>query len=283
MAWLAARTCGARLGVYLHGLDIIAPSRIYQRIWLPFVRACDFVLVNSENTGRLAREHGVASGKISILHPGTDVPALDPIAGRTFRDKHDCGERPLLLTVGRFTRRKGLAEFVANALPAIVARHPQALLLIVGEEASDALHGASGSERARILGEAGKAGVAANVRFLGRLDEASLHAAYQAANCHVFPVLDLPSDVEGFGMVALESAAHGLATVAFAVGGVPDAVAAGETGELVRPGDYAAFAQAVSTQLAKPAADRLAACRRFAEDKSWDRFGERLRGIVRRG
>ena len=282
MAWLAARASGARLAVYLHGLDIIAPSLIYQRFWLPFIRACDVVLVNSENTGRLARERGVVVGRISVLHPGTDIPDLDPGAGPAFRGKHELGQCPLLLSVGRFTRRKGLAEFVALALPTIAAEQPDVLLLIIGEEASDALHGASGSERDRILTEARNAGVEANMRFLGRCDEAALHSAYLAGDCHVFPVLDLPGDVEGFGMVALESAAHGLPTVAFAVGGVPDAVEAGRTGELIMPGDYGAFAQAVSAQLATPStAERLAGCRRFAEGKSWDKFGERLREILR--
>ena len=282
MAWLAARSCGARLVVYLHGLDVIAPSMIYQRLWLPFIRACDVVLVNSENTGRLARKQGVAAGRITILHPGTEIPELDPEAGPAFRLKLGIGQRLLLLSVGRFTRRKGLFEFVVQALPAIVAIHPQVLLLIIGEEANDALHGASESERGRISAGARQAGVEANLRFLGRCDEATLHAAYQAADCHVFPVLDLPGDVEGFGMVALESAAHGLQTVAFAVGGVPDAVAEGSTGRLVRPGDYADFALSVLATIAAPANEqRRLACRQFAEGKSWARFGERLRSIFR--
>jgi phosphatidylinositol alpha-1,6-mannosyltransferase len=282
MSWLAARNSGARLAVYLHGLDVIAPSLIYQRCWLPFIRACDLVLVNSENTGRLAREHGVVAGKISILHPGTEIPDLDPGAGPAFRMKLGIGQRPLLLSVGRFTRRKGLAEFVQYALPDIVARHPEVLLVVIGEEANDALHGACGSERERIQNAAREAGVEGNLRFLGRCDEAALHAAYQAADCHVFPVLDLPGDVEGLGMVAVESAAHGLQTVAFAVGGVPDAVAEGINGHLVRPGDYAAFAQSVLAIVAAPAnEEHRLACRRFAEGKSWARFGERLRSICR--
>jgi len=281
MAWLAARASRARLVVYLHGLDIIAPSLIYQHLWLPFIRACDQVLVNSENTGRLARERGVAADRISVLHPGTDVPELDSAAGQAFRVKHGLGQRRLLLSVGRFTRRKGLAEFVRRALPAIVVGHPDALLLVIGEEAHDALHGASGSERSRIERLAREARVESHVRFLGCCDEATLHAAYQAADCHVFPVLDLPGDVEGFGMVAVESAAHGLRTVAFAVGGVPDAVDAGRTGDLVAPGDYSAFAEAVVAQLGlPPSAERLSTCRRFAEGKSWERFGERLRTIL---
>ena len=281
IAWLVARMVGAKAIVYLHGLDIVAPSRIYQRLWLPFIRACDQVMVNSANSGRLARDRGIATGRISILHPGTEIPHLDPAAGADFRQKHDLLHCPILLSVGRLTRRKGLAEFVAQALPAIASRRPDVRLVVIGEEASDALQGATGFERQTIMAAARSAGVADNLLFLGRCDEAALSAAYQAADCHVFPVLDLPGDVEGFGMVALESAAHGLPTVAFAVGGVPDAVAEGRSGALVEAGNYAMLAQAVNAVLTQSRTEStLIACREFATGKSWDKFGEQLRQLV---
>jgi phosphatidylinositol alpha-1,6-mannosyltransferase len=284
MAWLAARASGARLAVYLHGLDVIAPSRVYQAVWLPFIRACDLVLVNSRNTGGLATGRGVDGARIHVLHPGVEIPALDPAAGPAFRAEHRFGQAPLLLSVGRFTRRKGLAEFVAQALPQIVAGAPGACLAIIGDEAVDALHGASGSERERIQQAADAAGVGANLRFLGRRTEAELHAAYQAADLHVFPVLDIPGDVEGFGMVAAESAAHGLPTVAFAVGGVPEAVQVDVSGATVPPGDYAGFAaMAVALLTCAPSErERLSTRgREFAASLAWPRFGERLRKLVR--
>jgi phosphatidylinositol alpha-1,6-mannosyltransferase len=283
MAWLAARSVGARLAVYLHGLDVIAPSWIYQRFWLPFIRACDIVLVNSENTGRLARGRGVPPARIFVLHPGVELPELDAAAGRRFRERLDLGQRRLLLSVGRFTRRKGLAEFVAGALPAVVAAHPDVLLVVIGEEASDALHGASGSERERVLGVARDAGVDANLRFLGRCDEETLRAAYQAADCHVFPVLALPGDVEGFGMVAVESAAHGLATVAFAVGGVPEAVSEGVSGHCVEAGDYPAMSDRIISLLDRADAQKRDDSERgrlFAAGFAWPVFGKRLRELV---
>ncbi|MEO8161742.1 MAG: glycosyltransferase family 4 protein, partial [Arenimonas sp.] len=191
------------------------------------------------------------------------------------------GARPVLLSVGRLTRRKGLVEFVRAALPAIVATHPEALLVVIGEEATDALHTAAGSERERIEAAATAAGLSANLRFAGRCSAAELTQAYQAAQVHVFPVLEQVGDVEGFGMVALESAAHGLRTVAFAVGGVPDAIDPGRSGTLVPSGDYAGFAGAVLELLASPAtAEAIAAGRAFATDKDWTRFGVRLRELL---
>ena len=281
MAWLAARCCGAKFAVYLHGLDIIAPSVIYQRLWLPFIRAADLVLVNSSNTARLAQERGVRRECIRILHPGTELPALVPGAGSEFRLKFGLGAAPLLLSVGRLTRRKGLAEFVARSFPSIVTRHPDIKLVIIGEEASDALYGHGGGERERIVAAARDHGVEANLVFLGRCDEATLTSAYQAAHVHVFPVLELPGDVEGFGMVALESAAHGLPTVAFSVGGVPDAVQPPTTGELVLSGDYGLFSDAVLSQLTMTVnISRLEACREFARGKAWPEFGVRLRTLA---
>lgn len=281
VAWLAARCSGGSAAVYLHGLDIVAPSWVYRLLWLPFIKRCDIALVNSVNTARLARESGVSPGKLHVLHPGTDLPKLNAKAAVEFRERHAFGSRPLLLSVGRLTQRKGLAEFVAKTLPTIASHHPDALLLVIGDEASDALHTRAGSERDRILAAARGAGVESNLHFFGRCDDATLGAAYQAADLHVFPVLELPGDVEGFGMVALEAAAHGLATVAFAVGGVSDAVQAGRTGTLVESGDYAGLGDAVIRQLAHARdSATIVDCREFAATKAWPVFAERLRSLL---
>jgi phosphatidylinositol alpha-1,6-mannosyltransferase len=112
--------------------------------------------------------------------------------------------------------------------------------------------------------------------MLGRLDEAALHDAYFASDLHVFPIRDLPHDPEGFGMVAVEAAAHGLASVAYACGGVADAVGEGVSGHLVGPGDSAGFADAVLRLLERPLPAE--AVRGFAQAFAWPRFG---RGVMR--
>jgi phosphatidylinositol alpha-1,6-mannosyltransferase len=283
LVWLVARSCRARAVLYLHGLDLVAAHRIYQAVWVPWMRRADLVLVNSANTRRLAIERGIRAERVIILHPGTDVPGADRDARDAERARRGWGQRRLLLSVGRFTRRKGLAEFVEQALPLIVAQHRDLLLVVIGEEAVDALSGSGGGERERILAAAARSGVESNLVLLGRCGEEDLRAAYRAADCHVFPVLDLPGDVEGFGMVALEAAAHGVPTVAFAVGGVPDAVRDGLTGRLVEAADYAQFAQATLDVLATAGAERWhASCLAFASEKSWPRFGHHLRAALAR-
>src|SRR5690606_3589327 len=102
-----------------------------------------------------------------------------------------------------------------------------------------------------IQAQAEQTGVAGHLRFLGVITDAQLATAYEAADVHIFPVRYIPGDPEGFGMVAIEAAAHGTPTVAFATGGVIDAVASGQSGQLVPPGDYAALAQAALEALAR--------------------------------
>ena len=281
MAWWSARRTGARSVVYLHGLDIIAPSRLYRLLWLPYIRRIDLVLVNSRNTRRLAIDNGVPARAIQILHPGTYLPDHDVQGGKDFRTAHDLGDRPLLLSVGRLTPRKGLAEFIRDALPAVLANYPDTLLLVVGGDATDAVRQPARSERARIQACTQQAGMTSFVRFLPHCSDAELAQAYRAADVYVFPVVHRPGDVEGFGMVAIEAAAHGLPTVCFRVDGVPDAVVAGRSGTLVDADDYAGFAAAVSDWLSqRDSAEVEAGCRSAAAAFSWDRFADRLDDLL---
>lgn len=282
-AWLGARLVGARSAVYLHGLDLVAPSRVYQLLWLPFIRRCDIAIANSSNTARLAQARGVLVRRLRIVHPGTDLPRPDPGARQRFRQVHGLDGQPVLLSVGRLTPRKGLAEFVRDALPLILASRPDALLLVIGHDASDALATGAGavSQRQRILGTARLAGIEHAVRVLPPCDDATLSEAYRAADVHVFPLREVPGDVEGFGMVAVEAAAHGLPTVAFRAGGVEDAVIEEATGTLVTANDHAAFARTTLDWLSlslQP--DVRARCEGAAHRFAWVTFDEQLHALL---
>jgi phosphatidyl-myo-inositol dimannoside synthase len=239
------------------------------------------VLVNSGNTARLAEQAGIEASRVRILHPGTELPGPNPDARCAFRQRHGFGQRPLLLSVGRLTPRKGLAELVEHVLPEVLEAYPQALLLVIGEDARDAVGAGRSSELDRIWQRAIGSGVDAAVRFLPPCDDGALSEAYRAADVHVFPVRELPGDVEGFGMVAIEAAAHGLPTVAFAAGGTSDAVVEGRTGELVSPGNYTAFAASVTRFLANRNDIELRQrCIEAARRFGWDRFAQSLRTML---
>lgn len=274
LALLVARLLGARAAVYVHGLDLVVPHPIYRMLWRPVLRRMDRVVANSRATAALARGIGVVDRRISVVHPGVEIPRCDPAARARFRSQHGLRDRPVLLSVGRLTRRKGLREFVTDVLPLIVKRRPDVVLVIVGATPRNALY-AEGQTPESILSAAAAAGVRQHSRLLGELTEPALHDAYQGADAYIFPVQDVPGDPEGFGMVAVEAAAHGLPTVAYAVGGVPDAVADGLSGRLVEPGQPERFAAAVLDVLdSPPAAGPL---REFAQRFAWERFGPAMR------
>jgi phosphatidyl-myo-inositol dimannoside synthase len=265
---------------FLYGLDIVAPSFWYRWLFLPAIRRCTSFAAISQNTRRLALEAGIDASRMCILHPGVTIPpSQDMHRVQTFRDKIGAGVRPLLLSVGRLTQRKGIVEFIDQALPKIVNECPEALLVIIGHEPMQALTGSSGITHG--IHEIAKAkNLTGHVRFLGRVDDETLWAAYAASQLFVFPVIEHPGDVEGFGMVAVEAAAHGLATVAFATGGVVDAVQAGVSGYLAASGDYRGFARLVLAHLRGSNSQvTTQTCMDFARRFSWDLFGVRLRKI----
>jgi phosphatidylinositol alpha-1,6-mannosyltransferase len=281
-AWFAAKFAGARMVTYVHGLDLIVAQPIYRLGWRPFIRRSDLCLANSRNTQSLAEGIGVPASRICILHPGVEMPVLDVANAHEFRPRFNLGDRPVLLSVGRLIARKGLLEFVENALPRIVAVFPEVCLVVLGDETPELLNGDSAGLGERIRKQAASLGIGRNLQFIGPQDDATLAAAYQAADVHVFPVRDVPGDVEGFGMVAVEAAAHGLRTVAFAVGGVPDAAAEGISGNLVAAGDYALLASRIVeclNQRSDPTPRH--ATREFAESFRWENFGMQIRKQIR--
>lgn len=276
LALRAARACGGRAAVYTHGLDVAVKHPVYRALWLPAIRRMDRVIVNSRATAQLCRDIGVDPVRIGIVHPGVELPDTPPTgeAITAFRTQFELGNRPLLLSVGRLSARKGMREFIGQCLPRIVAARSDTMLLIVGGAPTQALH-AEAQTPSSIQSAAEVAGVSANIKFLGTItDYAELGVVYRAADVHVFPVRNILGDPEGFGMVAVEAAAHGLPTVAFATGGVVDAVAEGHSGHLVPPDDYAAFAQRVIELLDRKDTRAMEqSSRAFAQGFTWDRFG----------
>jgi phosphatidyl-myo-inositol dimannoside synthase len=267
---------------WLHGLDIVASNRIYQSVFVPCFRFCRLVLANSLHTAQLAQEAGVSDECIRVLNPGVRIPPEGERPKVDFRARYQIGSRPLLLSVGRLTRRKGLVEFVERCIPALVESIPDIVLAIVGEDAAAAARVSTGGSRAQISEAAERAGVLDHLIFTGSASEDELAAAYSASSLHVFPVLDLPGDVEGFGMVAAEAAAYGLPTVAFAVGGVPDAVCDGVSGWLIESGNYDAITNRIRSWILQEQTSGVSAdaCRAHAARLSWQRFGAQLRLIL---
>lgn len=179
--------------------------------------AADVVVAISPFEQQLIEQAGFTVKRFELIPPGIEVqkfqrPRLNPYLKRKING-------PVLLTVGRITRGKGLADVMA-ALPEIVKLAPVAQLVIVGED-----FGAKKSLRR----QAKQLGVVEHVHWLGKLDEQELVAAYQHAAIFIHL-----SHYEAFGIVLAEAQAAGIPVVARNVAAVPYVVRDQETGLLFK-------------------------------------------------
>ena len=136
-------------------------------------------------------------------------------------------DRIVIVTVARITRRKGHPVMLAalSALPRELRR--RITWLVIGPDGEDDYV----QQLKRLV-----AMVDCDTRFLGSMPDEQIRDIYGAADFFCLTgVPDCSGRVEGFGLVYLEAAAGGLPSVATAIGGVPDAVLADETGLLVPP------------------------------------------------
>jgi glycosyltransferase involved in cell wall biosynthesis len=116
-----------------------------------------------------------------------------------------------------------------------------------------------GPERPDAEHEAQELGVAADVRFLGRLDS----VATLLQGCELFL---LPSTIESFGLAALESMACGAVVVATRTGGIPEVITDGADGILEPVGSVEAMGRRAVELLRDN--DRFAAMRAAAIARS---------------
>ena len=195
------------------------------------------VVAVSEFTAGLLRQLGVRT-PIDVIPNGADATRFHPDAERAarFRDRHGLGDRPVILTVGNVTERKG-QHLVVDALPAVRRVVPDATYVVVGRPtAADQL-----LERARRLG------VESAVRVLGQVEADEVVSAHAAAD--VFAMTSTTTgdgDVEGYGIAVVEAALSGVPAVVTVGTGAQEAIIDGRSGLAVTPD---AVAEALITLL----------------------------------
>jgi N-acetyl-alpha-D-glucosaminyl L-malate synthase BshA len=150
------------------------------------------------------------------------LPAVDKSGAAAYAPK---GEK-LLIHISNFRPVKRVLDCIR--ILAQVRKHTPAHLLMVGD----------GPERRPAEHLARELGVTQHVSFLGKQD----HVERLIPLAHV---LLMPSEMESFGLVALEAMACGVAPVATRVGGVPELITQGETGFMEAIGDVPAQAARV--------------------------------------
>jgi len=265
-AWVMSKLYGVPFLVLIHGTDIIRGSALYRWVARWFVARASRLAANSENTRRLIEQAGIPGDRVDVIPPGVCAERfLDEVTSPPIEDVVQIANgSKVLLTVGRLIRRKGVLEFVQHVMPDLVRRCEKVVFLVVGDDPRHSL-AHSDALKGRIAAEASSLGLGEHVHLLGEVADDRLLALFRRADLFVLPCLDIPGDVEGFGIVFLEAALTGAPAVSTRSGGIPEAVQDGKTGLLVDPGDFPAMTDAVAEllenderrlQLGRAAADR---------------------------
>lgn len=167
---------------------------------------------------------------VDVVSRGRDLAALGPTGGRPDAAARDHvglpRDVPVLLNVGRQERQKGQVDLL-RALPQVLARYPDAVLVLAGRE---------GSATQDLRAESRRLGLGGSVALLGA--RADVPDLLRAADVFVFS-----SRWEGLGGAVLEALALAVPVVAFAIPPVAELV--GEDGVLVPPGDVQGLAAGV--------------------------------------
>lgn len=171
------------------------------------------------------------SPRAVVLHNAVRLPPLDGLAGlrREFRQSHGIGSRACVIGyAGRMDSGKGL-DILLDAFCQLSAGNPRLELLLAGE----------GPMEGALAQIASIRGVSAKLRRAGFQHD--MAGAWSAMDIAVVP----STEPDSFPRTAVEAMAYRLPVVGSDTGGIGEAVAAGETGSLVAPGDAAALADAL--------------------------------------
>jgi glycosyltransferase involved in cell wall biosynthesis len=211
------------------------------------------IAVSRSIEAKIADERG-GLAPVALIYNGVDLQRYsnqEPCC--TLREEYGLpAEAQLVGVVARLEPEKGHPTLLA-AWPEVVARCPQAHLLVVGE----------GSQREALEAMARELGIGHRVVFTGRRDDVPAVTA-------ALDVAVLPSYREAQGLSILEAMALGRPVVASNVGGIPEVIQDGVTGLLVPPHDPAALAAAIVRLLTDhPLADTLA---RAGRELVYERF-----------
>ncbi len=225
-AYLAKKRGGADYVCWAHGEDVsVSMTSKEMAFWTKLIcKNAIGLLANSENTAELLYEIGVPREKVDVITPGVDPDVYHPRNdGAQFREALIGAGGPLVVSIGRMEERKGF-DLVIKAVKELREEFPEMCYAIIG---------GGGDQGPKLKAMIEELGVGDHVKFIGKVPFEDLRGYYAASDFFVHPNRAVGADIEGFGIVFLEAAATGKATIGGDSGGVKEAVKDGVTGLLV--------------------------------------------------
>jgi glycosyltransferase involved in cell wall biosynthesis len=225
------------------------------------------VVLSSAFRRVLVERYGVRPWDVHVWPPGVALERFTPGDRATARERLGIAEDAFFaVCTRRLVARMGIGVLL-DAWEQIAARLPAgSTLALVGE----------GPLKEELTERAARGAPAGRMRVLGRVPDEQLIELYRAADVAVVPTIS----VEGFGLVVLEAAACGTASIVSDVGGLPEVAAPLDPSLVVAAGDAAPLAARIE-QAAHGAVPSREATRRYAERFSWTQLAERHRELYR--
>ena len=201
---------------------------------------CQKIAANSAYTRDLMiASLKINSDKIKIIHPGIDIYE-DFISKKDRENVKNLikDASPIITTLARVEKRKG-HKFVINAISELKSKFPNMLYLVAG--------------RGPYLDEIKKyvelLGLEKNVIFLGWITEPEKSLVLQSSDIFIMTPSQVGESIEGFGMVFIDAAFHGIASIGTLSGGISDAVIDNKTGLLCEEGNQASITENIDKLL----------------------------------
>lgn len=230
----------APLGVMARGLrkkgvvNIVALTHGHEVWWAklwPFSSAISFIARNVDHLTYLGEftKNEISKAlspkekmKLIKIAPGINTDHFAPIpSSAQLRKDLGLADKKVIVSVGRLVHRKG-QDILIQSMPEVLAKHPNAHILMVGE----------GPYRKELTKMVSELNLIDAVTFIGRIQYKELPRYICAGDIFVMPSRSRLAglEVEGLGIVYLEASSCGLPVIAGRSGGAPDAVEEGVTG-----------------------------------------------------
>src|SRR5262245_40904019 len=219
----------------LHGTDItlVGNDRSYLPITRFGIEQSDAVTAVSEYLKRRTIEEFQVQRDVNVVPNFVDCDLYGRSTDANLRRKFAAPDEGILIHISNFRPVKRVEDVIE--IFSLVRKKTKAKLLMVGD----------GPERPKAEWLANTHGIAEDVLFMGKQSD-------MAKLLSISDILLLPSDLESFGLVALEAMACEVPVVASDVGGLPEVVRHGTDGYLHSPGDVNAMSESCLRILDNP-------------------------------
>jgi alpha-maltose-1-phosphate synthase len=224
---------GIPLVVTVHSLEPLRPWKREQlgrgydlSCWLErtTLEMADAVIAVSRHDGEVIRERfAVDPRRVTVIPNGVDTEVYRPVQAPATMQRYGIDPAtPHVLFLGRITRQKGIGHFLAAAR--LLPPETQIVLCASGADTPE-LAAETAAAIADLRAARGERKIIWIDEMVPREDAIALYSHAAVFCC--------PSVYEPFGIINLEAMACRTPVVASRVGGIPDVVVPGETGELI--------------------------------------------------